>query len=87
VKHFLELHLFINAHELSFYVSSVDILKRQTPIQLFNWSERCLTCRHLQKTSREQTDDQFNISRETNQKLKPCWSSEADNRPNTAFWG
>ena len=26
---------------------TVDTLKRETLRQLFNWSERCLTCRHL----------------------------------------
>ena len=38
---------------------SVDTQKRQNLRQLFNQSERCLTCRHLQKTSRRQADDQF----------------------------
>ena len=37
----------------------VDTQKRQNLEQLFNRSERCLTCRHLQKTSRRQADDQF----------------------------
>jgi len=37
----------------------VDTPKRQTPKLLFNRSERCLTCRHFQKTSRRQADDQF----------------------------
>ena len=38
---------------------SVDTVKRQTLRQLFNRSEQCLTCQHLQKTSRRQADDQF----------------------------
>jgi len=36
-----------------------DIQKRQTLRQLSNRSERRLTCRHLQKTSYRQADDQF----------------------------
>ena len=40
-------------------VRGVDTLKRQTSRQHFNRSERCLTCRYLQKTSRIQADDQF----------------------------
>jgi len=38
---------------------TVDTLKRQTLKQLFNQSKRYLICRHLQKTSRRQDDDQF----------------------------
>ena len=37
----------------------VDTLKRQTPRHYFNLSEQCLTCQHLQMTSRRQADDQF----------------------------
>jgi len=37
----------------------VDTPKRQTLRQLFNWFERCQTCRHLQKTSSRQASDQF----------------------------
>jgi len=33
--------------------------KDKTLRQLSNWSERHLTCRHLQKTSHRQVDDQF----------------------------
>ena len=37
----------------------VDTQKWQNLRQFFNRSEWCLTCRHLQKTSRRQADDQF----------------------------
>jgi len=37
----------------------VDIPKRQSPRQNFNYFEQCLTCRHLQKRGRRQADDQF----------------------------
>jgi len=33
---------------------NVNIYKRQTPEQLFNWSEQCLTCRHFEETSPKQ---------------------------------
>jgi len=43
--------------EFTLYI--VDTLKGQTLRQLFNRSERCLTCRHLQKISPKQANNQF----------------------------
>jgi len=37
----------------------LTLKKDKTLRQLSNWSERRLTCRHLQKTSHRQADDQF----------------------------
>ena len=49
-------------------LACVDSYKRQTPKQLSNWSEQCLTCRHFEKQAIKQADDQ-SISKNNRVKL------------------
>jgi len=46
----------LQTHE-NFEGGFIDTPKRQIPTKHFNRSERCLTCRYLQKTSHRQAED------------------------------